>query len=399
MTRLRASALLGLVAAGALVAGAAPAAAEDVATYDARGGADEAGGDARTRALDAAFASAVTEAVAELAGAAARARQADIEREILRRARRFVASFQVKGQTSVGGRLELEVAVRVDRDKLRARLTELGVATRATPPPPPAPPVAAGKAKAALLLRVVGAGPTYATFGAAASLDTPGLHVVAAALDRAGFAVVPPPGAGPAPGDGGALPVDDDGARALAGSVKAQVAVVVGIRVGALGPVRGVPIAAAPSEAHLRVIDVATGAVLAQATIGAGAWGRGERVPLAAVDAAAAAISAAAWPEAGAPPARTPTVEGPAVTARQGVTVRIRGARAWPAAAALKAQLAGAPGVERVLYAGVGAEQVALAVIGSTASRIAGVVRTVPGVDARVAVDGGAVEVLLGGAR
>ncbi len=394
MTRRLVVVMVGLVALGGL---AGPAVAEDVFTYDARGAAEEAGPDARTRALDAAFASAVTEAVADLAGAAARPKAAEIEREILRRARRFVASFQVKGQTSVGGRLELEVAVRVDRDKLRARLTELGVALRAveaTRPEPPAP----GRKRAALLLRVVGAGPTTATFGAAASLDTPGLHGIAEALDRVGFAVVPPPGAGPAPGDDGALPVDDGGARALAGDVKAQIAVVVGIRVGALGPVRGAPLTAAPAEAHLRVLDVATGAVLAEATIASGAWGRGERVPLAAVEAAAAAIAAAAWPVGAAAPVRG-VGDGPVLAARKGVTVRIRGARAWPAAAALKAHLAGAPGVERVTYAAVAADQVALAVVGPTPARVAGTVRTADGLDARVAVDGGAVEVLLGSPR
>jgi hypothetical protein len=51
--------------------------------------------------------------------------------------------------------------------------------------------------------------------------------------------------------------------------------------------------------------------------------------------------------------------------------------------------------VTRVTWAGVGARQVALAVIGPTAVKVAGQVKTADGVAARVAVDGDVVEVVL----
>ena len=62
--------------------------------------------DARTRALDAAFASAVTEAVADLAGKAARTQGAAVDREIVKRARRFVASFAVTAERPGADQLE-----------------------------------------------------------------------------------------------------------------------------------------------------------------------------------------------------------------------------------------------------------------------------------------------------
>ena len=103
-------------------------------TIASTGAATSAGAsDARTRALDAAFASAVTEAVADLAGKAARTQGAAVDREIVKRARRFVASFAVTAERPGADQLELDVDVRIDHDKVRARLLELGVELRAAP--------------------------------------------------------------------------------------------------------------------------------------------------------------------------------------------------------------------------------------------------------------------------
>ena len=152
--------LIRLAVAALVVAmlGVGPAVAE-VVTYEARGRADDSAADPRTQALDIAFAAAITEAVADLAGAGARTKAAEVDREIIKRARRFVASFQVKSQSSGGGDLELEVAVRVDLDKLRARLGELGVPLKPRDPIAPVDP-SRGQKKATVLLRVIGAGDT-----------------------------------------------------------------------------------------------------------------------------------------------------------------------------------------------------------------------------------------------
>src|SRR5215207_4554816 len=89
----------------ALVAAAGPAAAEDVATYETAGAADAAAADARTRALDVAFAAAVRAAVADVVPADELGRRRDeLERQIVARARLWVASFKVVNQSSEGGR-------------------------------------------------------------------------------------------------------------------------------------------------------------------------------------------------------------------------------------------------------------------------------------------------------
>lgn len=374
-----------------MLALAAPAAAEDVVTYDARGRGDDSAADPRTVALDAAFAVAVTEAVADLAGAAARAKAADVDREIIKRARRFVASFQVRSQTMVPGGTELDVAVRVDLDKVRARLTELGVAVRAVPQQPDPTPAVRGKKTATILLRVVGASRTSSTFGSAATDDVPGLARLVETLGAAGYTVVPASAAGPPVGDDGDLPVDDTGARALGGDARADIAVVAAVSVGEVGLVRGVALRAAPATARLRVLDVRTGNVLDETTVQSGAWGQDERLPRVAAESALAAAAAAAWaPRRSAP---SPGASAPAVTAARGVTVRIRGEQPWTAAAAIRTRLAAAAGVGKVTWAGLGGDQVVLSVTGLSAAKIAGQIRTADGLSARVDVDGDVVEV------
>ncbi len=381
------------VALAIAIGAVGPAVADDVVAYDALGSAPAAEADARTRALDVAFAAAVAEAVVDLAGGGTRPHADLVEREIIRRARRFVAAFSVGDQRTTGGELVLEVVVKVDRDKLRAKLTELGV-TLATTTSGPTPP-RIGRRRATVLLQVTGLGAPRATFGAAATEDLPGREAIGLTLDRAGYAVVSASAAGPAPDDRPGLPVDDSGARALAGDAKADVAVVVGIAVGEPGPVRGVGVWAAPASAQARVIDVGSGAVLAQARLASGATGPAdrERLPVAAAEAAAAAVVAAGLGLDPPPTAPEPKDDGPALTAARGVTVRIRGGAPWPAVAAVRASLGAAPGGPRIIFAGVTRGQVVLAVDGMTAARIAGHLRTASGLDASVRLVGDAVEI------
>jgi hypothetical protein len=391
--RLRSRARSALVALS-LAAAAGPAFADDVVAYQALGSAPSSDADPRTHALDVAFAAAVTEAVADLAGAGARTQADAVERDIIRRARKFVTAFSVGEQRTSGGELVLEVTVKIDRDKLRARLTELGVPLATVASGPVAPRVA--RRRATVLLQVIGLGRPRATFGAAATEDLPGREAIGLALDRAGYAVVSASAAGPAPDATPGLPVDDVGARALAADAHAEVAVVVGIAVDDAGPVRGLADWAAPAQAEVRVLDVGTGKVLASARLASGAVGKAdrERLPVAAADAAAAAVIAAGLGLASAAAAPAAIEDGPALTAARGVTVRVRGAAPWPAVTAVRASLAGLPGDPRVTYAAVARGQVALSVDGLTAARIAGHLRTAAGLDAAVRVVGDTVEVV-----
>lgn len=377
------------IAIALVMALAAPAAADPIVTYASEGSfaADDA--EARTRALDAAFASAVTEAIAELAGKNARAQAAAVDREIVKRARRFVASFAVTREGPRGDRFEVAASVRVDHGKLQAKLVELGVVLRDVAPEPPA----VARPRATLLYRVVGAGPTASTFGAAARRDLPGVDALVAALARGGYASVEPTAAGPAPDDEGELPVDDLGARALASDVGADLALVVGVTVGPIGPVRGAPLHAAPARAWLHLVDVKANRTIREAAVATGAWGDRERTPIRAAERAAAQLAAQVFgPASG---GDGPRADAPPITASQGVTVRVRGAGAWNAANLVRADLARTPGVGGVAYAGVGADLVVLSVRGLAAEKAAAIAKATPGFAARTRVEDGVVEVRL----
>ncbi|HSK02643.1 MAG TPA: hypothetical protein VK932_15435, partial [Kofleriaceae bacterium] len=98
--------------------------------YETEGEAEAAAGNARVAALDDAFGRAVGQAVAELVGAEARkTHRAALGEHILGRARLWVARFTVTRDETADGRRQLTVTVRIDRDKLRARLGELDIAT------------------------------------------------------------------------------------------------------------------------------------------------------------------------------------------------------------------------------------------------------------------------------
>ncbi|MBK9032757.1 MAG: hypothetical protein IPL61_16060 [Myxococcales bacterium] len=385
-----------LVAAAlaALAALAVPARAQPV-TYQSHGSAAAGEADARTRALDAAFATAVTEAVADLAGKAARAQAAAVDREIVKRARRFVASFAVTDERTRADRLEIDVDVRIDHDKVRTRLLELGVELRGAPPPEPSTPAILTR-PATVLYRVVGAGEVAASFGAAARSDLPGAAALEAALARAGYRAVPASAAGPPPDDGGKLPVDDQSARALAVDVHADVALVVGVAVGAPGAIRGTPLEAAPARAWLRLIEAGTGRVTLEAATATAVWrpaAGGDRADLT-ERAVTQAVGQLAVRGFGAATPRPTSIEaGPPLVATAGVTVRVVGAGAWQAAALIRADLAAAPGVTATNVAGVAGDTVALAVAGIGVDKAASIARATPGFSARTRVDGGAVVV------
>ena len=214
--------------------------AEDVVPYETEGEADTSGGDPRVAALDAAFASAVEMALGELVSADVRAaRKADLDKEIVGRARLWVAKFTVNKDTTVGDRRQLAVTVRVDRDKMLARLAELDVATKLV----------------TLLLRIDDPAGPRATYGSGGEKDVPGSAALTSALRGAGMLPKRAPASGAVATVGGTLPLDDDEAIAIAEGVRADVAAVAGVTIGQPVAVRGIAIAAVPVSATVRMIE------------------------------------------------------------------------------------------------------------------------------------------------
>jgi hypothetical protein len=240
----RVSLVLGLVLAAASVAHA-----EDIVAYEAEGDADTAGGDPRVAALDEAFASAVGSALTELVPSDVRtARKADLDKEIVGRARLWVAKFTVNKDTTVGERRQLAVTVRVDRDKMLARLAELDITTRL----------------ATLLLRIDDPSGPRATYGSGGEKDIPGSAALTSALRGAGMLPKRAPASGAAAKVGGALPLDDDEALAIADAVKADVAAIAGVTIGQPVIVRGLPVDAVPVTATIRMVERRTKKVVGQ---------------------------------------------------------------------------------------------------------------------------------------
>jgi hypothetical protein len=293
-----------VVLAVAAIVGAARPAHAQLVTYHVEGDAETSAADPRVAALDAAFAAAVRQALAELVPAAEqKARKADLEREVYARSRIWVASFKVTADVVDGDRRKLEVDVKIARDKLRARLAELAIALEPDTADP-APVVAPGQSRTAtILLAVSTPSGVVASYGAAAELDVPGLASLIAALRATGWQYIAAPASGP-PAHAGVL--EDRSGRALADGVNADLAVIVGIDAGPPELVRGANEKAALARARVRVIDRAGGLVGQGAAVGA-AHGGGDEVLAAAIASAAADAFADARP-AGATPAAGPVV-------------------------------------------------------------------------------------------
>jgi hypothetical protein len=255
---------------------AMPAFAEDIVAYQAEGDAPASGSDARTMALDEAFANAVTNALTELVAADTRtARKAELDKEIIGRARIWVAKFSVTKDETVDTRRELTVSVRIDRDKLRARLTELGIAMKETTGSTGAgdPTAASATRTATVLLRVMTPAGIRADFGASAEKDVPGLAAITNVLRTNGYAVRRAPATGGAPSGESELPLSDEEAEGLAAEAKADVVAIAGVKVGAPVAVRGQATTAALVTAHVRIVDRKERKVIGQGVATAGAKG------------------------------------------------------------------------------------------------------------------------------
>lgn len=236
------------VVALVLLAVAGTAVADDVVAYEAEGQAVASGADPRVAALDDAFAHAVNAALADVvAGDVRAAHKADLDREIIAHARLWVSKFTVTRDDTDNGMRELVVSVKIDRDKLRAKLGELNIATNDSGP------AASGPVKtAAVLVRVATPAGLRTDLGGAA---------IATALRGAGIVVRKAP-----------VPegeVDDAAATQMAEAAKAELAVVANVVVGPQVPVRGQAQPAALVTAKVRMVDhgkaVASGTAIAAA--------------------------------------------------------------------------------------------------------------------------------------
>jgi hypothetical protein len=329
----------------ALLFALAPVArAEDVAAYDTEGDADVRGSDPRVAALDEAFARAVTLAVNDVVSPDVRAaKKADLDRELIGRARLWVAKFTVTKDTTADDRRQLKVTVRVDRDKVRAKLAELNIPTMT--------PGESSKGRSVtVLLRVADASGTRASFGATAEKDLPGLGALSSALRASGMSIKRAPAAGPAARPDGELPLGDDEADALAGEAKAEIAAVAGVTIGTPVLVRGVPASGVLVTANVRMIERRGRRVIGQGTATSAARGTEPGVVQKAIERALVGAASDVLP----PPRpsltqATPGFHGEDVPVGEPgvVLVRLAPNTPWGIVMAEQKYLAGAKGIQR----------------------------------------------------
>jgi len=386
---------------------ASPARAEDVVAYQADGDADAAAPDARVAALDEAFARAVAQALNDLVDPEVRRQSKPvIDRELIGHARLWVVRFTVTREAAADDRKQLSVSVRIDRDKLRARLAELNIAAREPGEAPAggAQGGAQGSAQNAIvLLRVAAPDGVHATYGLAAEKEVAGLAALSDVLRRASFAIKRAPAAGPAARPDGELPLDDDTAEALAADARAELAVIAGVAVGAPVPLRGVAASGVLITARLRLIDRKAHKPLGQGAAVVASRGSDPGEVGYAIDRAllAAAADALPQPAQGLAQAQTFTGDDAPVVEPGVVLVRLARATPWPMVQAELKHLIGARGVSHATLRRVSP---AGWVIGVTTTdsidRVASIVKKPPAADATVSVKivGDLIEATLSGA-
>lgn len=325
-----------LIVAGATFV-ADVARAEDRFTVDTYGEADGTGDTAKTAALDRAFARAVSEAITTLVPreTATRHRRALVD-NIIRRARLYIASYHITKLDKTESGLRVRIAATVDRDKIRGRLTQLGIGQTAESTAP------ASRPKLALVVAAKIDDATYATFGQY-SAGFVG-NTIAESFEARGFSVASTAGlplqvtSEAAPG----LPAGDSAAIELATRVGAGGAIVCGVQAQASGRIRGTLLYGALAKVRIRALDAQTGEVVT--THDAEGVGFGTDAADAAARAARDGLGQAVrslgfslaqyWP----PPA----------TADNALLVTVRGAPTWRGIRAVIAQLEGTPGITKV---------------------------------------------------
>ncbi|MGE0870887.1 MAG: hypothetical protein AB7P03_20130 [Kofleriaceae bacterium] len=320
----------------------APARAEDIATYDAEGDARVSAADPRIAALDEAFARAVAMALGDVVAPEVRsARKADLDREIIGRARLWVAKFTVTKDVTRDDRRQLAVSVRVDRDRMRARLAELTIPTMSA--------AQASKGRTVtVLLRITRSTGARASYGVAAEKELPGLGALSSALRAAGLTTKRAPASNVTPRPDGALPVDDAEAEALAAAANADFAAIAGVAIADPVVVRGLPSQASLVTANLRVIERRGRRVIGQGV--ATTAGQGESGIDPAIERALVAATSDVFPPSHALSASSGYQGDDQPVADPGIVlVRLPTSTPWPWVAAEQKFLAGARGIQRAV--------------------------------------------------
>jgi hypothetical protein len=281
--------LLAIVIVAVIVGTSAGAHAEDVVAYQAEGDADAAAANARVEALDEAFVKAVGQALGDLLDADTRRQHKPVlDRELLGHARLWVAKFTVTKESVADDRKQVSASVRVDRDKLRARLAELNIASREPAVSTPAVTV---------LLRVATPEGVRATYGLSAEKEVAGLAALSGALRRANLVIKRAPASGPAARADGEIPVDDDTAEALGAAAKADLVAIAGVTIGAPVALRGVASNGVLVTAAVRMLDRKAHRSLGQSTVVSVARGTDPGIVGYAIDRALAAATADVLPQ------------------------------------------------------------------------------------------------------
>lgn len=389
---------------------AGPARAEDVVAYQADGDAAAAAPDARVAALDEAFARAVSQAVSELVEPEVRRQSKPvIDRELIGHARLWVARFTVTREAVADDRKQLSVSVRIDRDKLRARLAELNIATREAGEPPPGSAQGSGQGtaqssaqNAVVLLRVAAPDGVHASYGLAAEKEVAGLAALSDVLRRASFAIKRAPASGPAARADGELPLDDDTAEALAAEARAELALIGGVAVGAPVPLRGVAASSVLITARLRLIDRKAHKLIGQGAAVVASRGTDPGEVGYAIDRALLAAVADVLPQP-AQGVQAPTFSGDDTPVGEPGVVLVRLAREtpWPMVQAELKHLVGARGVSHATLRRVSPAGWVIGVATrDSIDRIASIVKKPPAADTTVSVKivGDLVEATLSGA-
>jgi hypothetical protein len=244
-----------------LLAMSARAHAEDVVAYEAEGDAPVAGADARTAALDDAFARAVGSALGDLvAGDVRTAHKGELDKEIVAHARLWVVKFTVTKDDTEDDRRQLTVSVRIDRDKIKARLDELKIQTKDVTAAAADP----SQRSVTILLRVATPKGPHASFGKNSDHDTMGLGGLATLFRGAGMAVRRAPDSGTA--IDGDYPIADADIDALGDAAKADLVAIAGVSVGDPANVRGRPQPAVLVTAHMKLFDRKAHQMIGQGT-------------------------------------------------------------------------------------------------------------------------------------
>lgn len=395
-----------MAALAGLLALASPARAGDVIAYEADGDASAAAPDARVAALDEAFGKAVAQAVGDLVSPEVRRQSKPvIDRELIGHARLWVVNFSVTREAVADDRKQLSVSVRVDRDKLRARLAELNIAIRDATHDAGEPPAGApqGPTQAAtVLLRVAAPDGVHATYGLAAEKEVAGLSALSDVLRRANLAVKRAPASGPAARADGELPLEDDTAEALAADAKAELALVGGVAVGAPVPLRGVAANSVLITARLRLIDRKAHKAVGQGAAVVASRGTDPGEIGYAIDRALLAAAADALPQSAPDAAQAPVFSGDDTPVAESGVVLVRLARTtqWPMVQAELKHLLGARGVSHATLRRVSPSGWVIGVTTTDSTeRVASIVKKSPAADTTVTVKivGDLVEAALSG--